>query len=184
MYGPYTGRHFASRGETDISHIVALSEAHDSGLCAVDAGTRRRFASDLLKLTLAGPEVNRHDKWAHDAGEWLPPMNRCWFAARVVAVKHKYRLTVDAREARALEGVLSRCASTAMVVTDGREAVGHERERAHHLPRGARARHRPGAARTPGLLVHARRRRGRRGVRVKARTGMHCRQPGNGGGES
>ena len=50
-------------------------------------------------------------------------LNRCWFAARVVAVKHKYRLTVDAREARALEGVLLRCASTAMVVADGREAV-------------------------------------------------------------
>ena len=28
-------------------------------------------------------------------------MNRCWFAVRVVAVKPKYRLTVDAREARA-----------------------------------------------------------------------------------
>ena len=128
VYGPYTGRHFASRSETDISHIVAFSEAHDSGLCAADAGTRRRFASDLLNLTLAGPEVNRHDKWAHDADEWLPPMNRCWFAVRVVAVKHKYRLTVDAREARALEGVLSRCASTAMVVTDGREAVPSSKE--------------------------------------------------------
>lgn len=50
-------------------------------------------------------------------------MNQCWFAARVVAVKRKYRLSVDAREARALEGVLTRCASTAMVVADGREAV-------------------------------------------------------------
>ena len=30
---------------------------------------------------------------------------------------------MDAREARALEGVLSRCASTAMVVTSGREAA-------------------------------------------------------------
>lgn len=51
-------------------------------------------------------------------------MNRCWFAARVVAIKRKYRLIVDAREARALEGILSRCASTAMVVAGGgREAV-------------------------------------------------------------
>ena len=63
-------------------------------------------------------------------------------------------------------------------------ALGHERERAHHLPRGARSRHRPGAARSPGLALHARRRRGRRGVRVKARTGAHDRQPGDGGGDS
>ena len=103
--------------------MVATSEAHDSGLCVADAGTRRRFASDLLNLTLAAPAVNRRQKGAKDAGEWLPRMNRCWFAARVVAIKRKYRLTVDAREARALEGVLSRCASTAMVVADGQEAV-------------------------------------------------------------
>ena len=123
VYGPYTARHFASRRETDIEHMVATSEAHDSGLCAADAGTRQRFASDLLNLTLAAPAVNRHRKSGKVAGEWLPRENRCWFAARVVAVKRKYRLTVDAREARALEGVLSRCASTAMMVSGGREAA-------------------------------------------------------------
>ena len=37
VYGPYTGRYFASRRETDIEHMVATSEAHDSGLCAADA---------------------------------------------------------------------------------------------------------------------------------------------------
>ena len=50
-------------------------------------------------------------------------MNRCWFAARVVAVKRKYRLTEDTREVRALEGVLTRCTSTAMVVASGRAAA-------------------------------------------------------------
>ena len=34
VYGPYTGRVFSSTRETDIEHIVARSEAHDSGLCA------------------------------------------------------------------------------------------------------------------------------------------------------
>ena len=67
--------------------------------------------------------MNRHQKSGKDTGEWLPRMNRCWFAAGVVAVKRKYRLTVDAREARALEGGLSRCASTAIVMADGSEAV-------------------------------------------------------------
>ena len=116
VYGPYTGRCFSDRRETDIEHIVALSEAHDSGLCAVDADMRRRFASDLLNLTLASPDVNRNRKKHHDAAQWMPQMNRCWFAARVVEVRRKYALTVDAREADALERVLSACTSTEMIV--------------------------------------------------------------------
>ena len=123
MYGPYTGRYFASRRETDIKHMVATSEAHDSGLCAADAGTKQRFASDLLNLTLAAPAVNRHQKSGKDAGGWMPRMNQCWFAGRVVAVKRKYGLTVDAREARALKGVLSGCRSTEMVMSKGEAQV-------------------------------------------------------------
>ena len=118
VYGPYTGRTFADRGETDIEHIVARSEAHDSGLCAADSATRRRFASDLLNLTLAAPSVNRHRKVAKDAAEWLPDMNRCWFADRVVRVRQKYDLTIDRREAEALDSVLSGCTSVEMVFAD------------------------------------------------------------------
>ena len=121
VYSPYTGCTFSGMCETDIEHIVALSEAHDSGLCAADRATRRRFANDLLNLTLADPEVNRcgrSGKCAKDAAEWMPAMNRCWFAARVVAVRRKYGLTVNRREAEALERVLSDCSSTAMIFLD------------------------------------------------------------------
>ena len=75
----YTGRWFASQFETDIEYIVARSEAHDSGLCAACFSDRRRFATDLLNLTLAGPRVNRYQKVDHDTAEWLP-RNRGWFA--------------------------------------------------------------------------------------------------------
>ena len=47
-----------------IEHVVAVSEAHDSGLCAADAETRRRFAGDLDNLTLAVPHLNRYEKVA------------------------------------------------------------------------------------------------------------------------
>ena len=120
VYGPYTGRHYSTTRQTDIEHIVAVSEAHDSGLCAAGPDLRRRFASDLLNLTLAAPEVNRcgsGGKCAFDFAEWLPPLNRCWYAARIVAVKRAYALTVDRREAAALERVLSSCDSTEMIVT-------------------------------------------------------------------
>ena len=116
VYGPYTGRWFASARETNIEHIVARSEAHDSGLCAADPATRRRFARDLLNLTLASPAVNRHHKGDRDAADWLPAQNRCWFADRVIAVRRTYGLTIDQREADALTAVLSGCTSTALMM--------------------------------------------------------------------
>ena len=115
VYGPYTGRWFGSTSDTDIEHMVARSEAHDSGLCAADLATRRRFATDLLNLTLAGPQVNRYDKVDRDAAEWLPAQNRCWFAARVIAVRERYGLTIDRREADALDQVLAGCTSTELI---------------------------------------------------------------------
>ncbi len=112
IYSPYTLERFASTRETDIEHIVARSEAHDSGLCAADAATRRRFAADLLNLTLAAPGLNRHEKRDHDAAGWLPSVNRCWFAGRIVEVRRKYGLTIDRLEAKALENVLRFCLTT------------------------------------------------------------------------
>ena len=131
IYGPYTGRHYLSMRDTDVDHVVALSEAHDSGFCAAGPNARRRFASDPLNLTLAAPAVNRcgaGGKCGSDAAEWQPPMNACWFAARVVAVKRKYRLTVDRREAAALERILAGCGSTAMHVTAPHEPAAAPRD--------------------------------------------------------
>ena len=95
---------------------MARSEAHDSGLCAADAGTRSRFASNLLNLTLASPGVNRHQKSDNDAAEWLPDLNKCWYADRVVRVRQEYGLTIDQNEVGALDAILSGCSSFEMVV--------------------------------------------------------------------
>ena len=51
IYGPYTGTYFRSTRDTDIEHIVARSEAHDSGLCAASFAVKAAFARDLLNLT-------------------------------------------------------------------------------------------------------------------------------------
>ena len=131
VYGPYTGRTFASRRQTDIEHVVALSEAHDSGLCAADASTRRRFASEVNRCGRSG-------KCARDAAEWLPPRNRCWFAQRVVEVRREYRLAIDRREADALERVLSGCKSTTMVFYgDGGAPVSADTPGSGDMPSGA-----------------------------------------------
>ena len=104
IYGPYTGTWFNSIKETDIEHIVARSEAHDSGLCAASPATKAQFASDLLNLTLASPSVNRHQKVANDASEWLPDLNECWYVARTIQVRQAYGLTIDQAEANGSTG--------------------------------------------------------------------------------
>ena len=112
IFSPYTNEVFHSKGDTDIEHVVARSEAHDSGLCRADAATKRAFSRDLLNLTLASPRVNRNQKGAKDAAEWQPDANQCWFAQTVVAVRRAYQLTIDRREADVIDGILAGCSST------------------------------------------------------------------------
>ncbi len=123
VYGPYSGRFFTSRKQTDIEHIVAISEAHDSGLCAASLDVRGQFAKDLLNLTLAAPDVNQCSagaKCGKDAAEWLPALNRCWFVDRIIQVRRKYDLTIDPWEAKVIDGVLAGCKNFDMVVIEGR----------------------------------------------------------------
>ena len=108
VYTPYSCLAFEIRADgtaaTDIEHIVALAEAHDSGI----ADDRRRdIASDLDNLTIADPAVNRSQKSDRDAGEWAPARHRAWFAAQVIAVKLEYGLSVDPAERDALEALLA-----------------------------------------------------------------------------
>lgn len=109
VYSPYTGEVFASHRDTDIEHMVAVSEAHDSGLCSANSATRRTFARDLDNLTLASPSLNRNQKVHKDLGEWLPALNKCWFVLQTIKVKKKYGLSMDQSEAEAALNVLAGC---------------------------------------------------------------------------
>ena len=110
------GRGSRASRKTSIEHIVARSEAHDSGPRAASPTVRKRFASDLLNLTLASPSVNRHHKSDKDASDWLPDLNQCWYVDRIVQIRLDYSLTVDRVEADAIDIVLTGCDSTEMVV--------------------------------------------------------------------
>ena len=117
LTSPYLDEVFASRDLTDIDHVVALSEAHDSGLCAEPDSVRKAFARDVLNLVLSSPQLNRFEKRDKDAAEWIPEKNQCWFAETVVSVKQKYSLTVDEAEKFALESILATCGPTANAET-------------------------------------------------------------------
>ena len=118
-FGPYTGKCFDDEDAVEIDHIVALAEAHESGMCTEeDIERKKEFGADLLNLTLASREINRQ-KSSKDALEWQPENeNKCWFANRVLEVKQKYKLTVDNDEAAALAEILKNCKSTDLVVSN------------------------------------------------------------------
>ena len=120
VYTPYTCTLFDIQADgtaaTDIEHIVALAEAYDSGLAESQF---RTFAGDIDNLTIADPTVNRHQKSDLDAGEWEPPENRGWFAARVVAVKQKYGLSVNPDERDALQAMLNSAPSRTVTCGGG-----------------------------------------------------------------
>ena len=63
--------------------------------------------------------MNRHQKSDLDAGEWEPPENRGWFAARIVAVKQKHGLSVNPDERDALQAMLNSAPSRTVSCGDG-----------------------------------------------------------------
>ena len=110
FFAPYTGRVFEHAGQVDIEHIVARHEAAQSGACGWGVAERKAFARDPLEITIAGPMVNRRLKSDRDPAEWMPPKAQAWYAARWIAIKRRYGLSVDEAERDALAAVLGgRC---------------------------------------------------------------------------
>ncbi len=95
------------------------------------------FPSSTHPLGLASRAENAA-KGNRDALDWLPEQNRCWFAQRVVAVKTKYRMTVDRDEADTLEAILVACKDNSLTaaVCDGWEPTAQGLLGACHLALG------------------------------------------------
>ena len=108
VYTPYSCIAFdittSGTAATDIEHMVALAEAHDSG---IDDDRRRDIASDLDNLTIADPTVNRSQKGDRDAAEWMPARHGAWFAERVIQVKLGIRVERRSAERDALEALFA-----------------------------------------------------------------------------
>ena len=115
-FSPYTLVCFDDLGQTDIEHVVAAAEAHDSGMGTRSDDEKRTFARDLANLTTASPSVNRFQKSDNDPAEWLPENNRCWYVGVWVEVKRKYSLTMDQAEVDAILPIYQNCASFAIAV--------------------------------------------------------------------
>ncbi len=111
----YTGETFTSPDEVDLDHLVALSEAHDSGACAWSSQKKKDFANDINNHQLARPRLNREEKQGKDWAEWQPPPKSlnlsywCSPAIWIVDTKWRYALTVDQAEYDALAETLAYC---------------------------------------------------------------------------
>jgi hypothetical protein len=96
------------RSTIEVDHLVALADAWRSGASAWPYARLLAFANDPLEL-LAVPRAQNQAKSDADASAWLPEQGVCAFAARQVAVKQKYGLSVTAAERDALGGALASC---------------------------------------------------------------------------
>ena len=113
---PYTGKSVAfMRGantsdDVQIDHVVALSNAWQTGAQSLTYEQRVAFANDPLELLAVDGPTNQQKSDA-DAATWLPPNKafRCQYVARQIAIKAKYQLWVTQPEKNAMTQVLSTC---------------------------------------------------------------------------
>ena len=113
---PYTGKDIAfTRGAStsaavQIDHVVALSNAWQTGAQQLSAERRVQLANDPLELLAVDGPANQQ-KGDGDAATWLPSNKpfRCQYIARQIAVKRKYALWVTEPEKAAMARVLSSC---------------------------------------------------------------------------
>jgi hypothetical protein len=113
---PYTGKILSFKRGADtsdavqIDHVVALSNAWQTGAQQLDRATREKLANDPLELLAVEGKANQ-EKSDGDAATWLPSNKtfRCQYVARQIAVKAKYHLWVTPAEKDAMRRVLSNC---------------------------------------------------------------------------
>lgn len=118
---PYTGTTISfTRGAdtsdlVQIDHVVALSNAWQTGAQQLTLEQRIAFANDPLELLAVDGAANQA-KADGDAATWLPANKafRCQYVARQIAVKAKYGLWVTEPEKSAMIRVLTDCAEQAV----------------------------------------------------------------------
>jgi len=117
LHDPYTGKTILfQRGAgtsqlVQIDHVVALSNAWQTGAQQLRPDQREELANDPLNLLAVDGAANQQ-KSDGDAATWLPANKpfRCQYVARQVSVKKKYNLWVTTPEKETAQRVLMRCA--------------------------------------------------------------------------
>ena len=96
--------------EVQIDHVVALSNAWQTGAFKLTLAKRTEFANDPENLLAVQGRLNSQ-KGDGDAATWLPPLKsyRCTYISKQIAVKAKYGLWVTSPEKAAMKTILGKC---------------------------------------------------------------------------
>ena len=96
--------------EVQIDHVVALSNAWQTGAFKLTVLQRTALANDPMNLFAVKGRLNLQ-KSDGDAATWLPPLKsfRCAYVAQQIAVKAKYSRWVTAPEKEAMARILTAC---------------------------------------------------------------------------
>ena len=113
---PYSGekisfvRGVGSSMDVQIDHVVALSNAWQTGAFKLSYDKRLALANDPMNLLAVKGRLNSQ-KGDGDAATWLPPRRdiRCAYVAQQIAVKAKYQLWVTSAEKAAMVALLAKC---------------------------------------------------------------------------
>ena len=116
LIDPYSGekisfvRGVTSSMDVQIDHVVALSNAWQTGAFKLDYDKRIALANDPMNLLAVKGRLNSQ-KGDGDAATWLPPRKdiRCAYVAQQIVVKAKYKLWVTSAEKAAMVALLDRC---------------------------------------------------------------------------
>ena len=113
---PYTAtlinflRGNSTSSAVQIDHVVALSDAWQTGAQQLSPAQRLSFANDPQNLLAVDGPANQQ-KSDGDAATWLPPNKsfRCEYVARQISVKSSYSLWVTQAEHDAMARILADC---------------------------------------------------------------------------
>ncbi len=113
---PYSGekisfvRGVGSSMDVQIDHVVALSNAWQTGAFKLSYDKRLALANDPMNLLAVKGRLNSQ-KGDGDAATWLPPRKdiRCAYVAQQIVVKAKYQLWVTSAEKAAMVALLAKC---------------------------------------------------------------------------
>ena len=120
-YSYYDNTSWTNPSDLDIDHLVPLAEAWDSGARSWTTSRRQSFANDLgdsRSLVAVTDNVNQ-SKGDQDPATWMPSYSaaRCRYVGEWIAVKVRWRLTVDAAEKSALTSFANSCSNVTITVT-------------------------------------------------------------------
>lgn len=114
----YDGATFTDASKLDIDHFVPLAEAWVSGAYAWPNDKKVRYGNDLgyASSLIAVSASSNRSKSDSDPAKWMPSNKSyyCDYVATWVAVKWRWSLTVDTLERRAIQAVLTGCASVSV----------------------------------------------------------------------